>query len=50
MYRLVKDNVVKLADDSVKRDRLITEGYRWEKEEKSPKGKAADDGKRTEKP
>lgn len=53
MYRLIRDNVVKLTDDPVKRDRLISEGFRWDKEEeKSPKGKAADDGngKRSEKP
>jgi hypothetical protein len=56
MFRLIRDNVVKLTADPDKRDRLIADGYRLEQHtaekssDKPASGKAADgNGKRTDK-
>lgn len=32
MFRLVRDNVVKLTDDPSRRDRLVADGFTWEQE------------------
>ena len=32
MFRLVRENVVKLTDDPSKRDRLVADGFTWEQE------------------
>ena len=72
MYKLIRENVVKLTSDPDKRDRLIADGFELAPEapaapvvpevpaepeapaentadEKPAKGKAAADGKRTDK-
>ena len=55
MYKLIRENVVKLTSDPDKRDRLITDGFELAPEvpaentadEKPVKGKAGADGKST---
>lgn len=32
MFRLVRDNVVKLTEDPSRRDRLVADGFTWEQE------------------
>jgi len=52
MFRLVRDNVVKLTDDPSRRDRLVADGFTWEQEklETVPAEKAEAEAVSAEKP
>lgn len=52
MFRLVRENVVKLTDDPSKRDRLVADGFTWEQEKPDtvPAEKAEQEAAPAEKP